>query len=101
MFACVLIICYLSVLQPPAAARQKDKFVPLGQTLSQPQQQQDESSSSSSQARSQPWPIQQSQLTYAQRGGGVDADAAAKKGMYLWNTHSLSSNGACERDSLL
>eukprot|EP00879_Flechtneria_rotunda_P003970 GHRR01004210.1.p1 GENE.GHRR01004210.1~~GHRR01004210.1.p1 ORF type:complete len:437 (+),score=141.40 GHRR01004210.1:141-1451(+) len=81
--------------QPPAAARQKDKFVPLGQTLSQPQQQQDESSSSSSQARSQPWPIQQSQLTYAQRGGGVDADAAAKKGHTIFE--DLEEDGPSQK----
>jgi hypothetical protein len=85
-------LCYdvlVAALQPPAAARQKDKFVPL----SQPQQAaaaaaaaaadadaelRDGASSSSGQAA--PWTnyAPSRGLTYAQRGGGVDAEAYSR-----------------------
>lgn len=57
------------LLQPPAAARQKDKFVPLSRApqQGQPPEPNPYSSSSSSQPGALAFP-----LTSAQRGGGID-----------------------------
>lgn len=76
--------------QPPAAARQKDKFVPLSQpaaaaakaaaaAAAQAAEAADGGGSSSSQQG--PWVasgVPSRGLTYAQRGGGVDAEAYSR-----------------------
>lgn len=62
-------------LQHPAAARQKDKFVPLGPKQPAAATAVDGGSSSTGSIPG-PWTV--SGLTTAQRGGGVDFDAAAK-----------------------
>lgn len=76
-------------LQPPAAARQKDKFVPL----SQPQQAAAAKAAAAADAAADaadgassiqggPWVpggvVPPRGLTYAQRGGGVDAEAYSR-----------------------
>eukprot|EP00878_Enallax_costatus_P021889 GHUV01023199.1.p1 GENE.GHUV01023199.1~~GHUV01023199.1.p1 ORF type:complete len:168 (+),score=32.34 GHUV01023199.1:172-675(+) len=72
--------------QPPAAARQKDKFVPLGQTVPQP-----EAVDAPEGSRSKPWPIAESQLTVAQRGGGVDGDAKARPAPTIFEVLTISA----------
>lgn len=77
--------------QPPAAARQKDKFVPLSQpaaaaakaaaaAAAQAAEAADGGGSSSS-SQQGPWVasgVPSRGLTYAQRGGGVDAEAYSR-----------------------
>jgi hypothetical protein len=79
VIGCVAPACWpdcFAVPQPPAAARQKDKFVPLSRA---PQQGQPpdllpgNSSSSSSQPGASAFP-----LTSAQRGGGIDYGSGGK-----------------------